>query len=71
MLIKLDFSKAFDHISYQYMYHLFTAFGFIEKWIHWVLALISKVFFSILINGNPSTIFIPSRGIRQAIINKA
>lgn len=47
------------------MYRLFTAFGFIEKWIHWVLSLFSKAFFSILINGYRSTIFIPSRGIIQ------
>eukprot|EP00253_Pinus_taeda_P031749 PITA_31749 len=34
-------------------------------WIRWISSLISSTFYSILVNGIPSTTFRPSRGIRQ------
>lgn len=42
-----------------------TAFGFAPPWVRWVMSLISSSFFSILINGIPSSPFYPSCGIRQ------
>eukprot|EP00253_Pinus_taeda_P011019 PITA_11019 len=65
MLLKIDLSKAFDSISWDYMQKILTAFGFAPPWIRWVSSLVSSSFFSILINGIPSTTFRPSRGIRQ------
>jgi hypothetical protein len=65
MLLKLDLSKDFDKLSWQYMKSLLTAFGFSKDWISWIMNLISSSFFSILVNGVPSQPFSPSRGIRQ------
>jgi exonuclease III len=65
MLLKLDLSKAFDKISWEYMKELLLAFGFEELWVTWILNLTSTAFFSILVNGVPSRPFTPSRGIRQ------
>jgi hypothetical protein len=65
MLIKLDMSKSFDKISWKYISDVLLSFGFHLAWIKWVMALISFSFFFLLINGSPSTHFIPSRGIRQ------
>eukprot|EP00253_Pinus_taeda_P003782 PITA_03782 len=65
MLLKIDLSKAFDSISWDYMQKILKAFGFSPSWIRWVSSLVSSSFFSILINGIPSTTFSPSRGIRQ------
>jgi hypothetical protein len=65
MLLKLDLSKDFDKLSWQYMKALLLAFGFNKDWISWIMNLISSTFFSILINGVPSQPFSPSRGIRQ------
>jgi hypothetical protein len=65
MLLKLDLSKDFDKLSWQYMKSLLTAFGFSNEWISWTMSLISSSFFSILVNGVPSQPFSPSRGIRQ------
>jgi hypothetical protein len=65
MLIKLDLSKDFDRLSWQYMHSLLLAFGFNEDWIAWIMKLTSSTFFSILVNGIPSWPFSPSRGIRQ------
>lgn len=65
MLLKIDLSKAFDSISWEYLQKILKAFGFASSWIRWISNLISSTFFSILINGIPSSTFRPSRGIRQ------
>eukprot|EP00253_Pinus_taeda_P017519 PITA_17519 len=65
MLLKIDLSKAFDSISWDYMQKVLHAFGFDNAWIRWVSSLISSAFFSILINGIPTSTFRASRGIRQ------
>eukprot|EP00253_Pinus_taeda_P029932 PITA_29932 len=65
MLLKIDLSKAFDSICWEYMQKILKAFGFDAAWIRWISSLISSIFFSILVNGIPSSTFHPSRGIRQ------
>eukprot|EP00253_Pinus_taeda_P003713 PITA_03713 len=65
MLLKIDLSKAFDSICWEYMQKILKAFGFDAAWIRWISSLISSTFFSILVNGIPSSTFHPSRGIRQ------
>lgn len=65
MLLKLNLSKAFDKLSWDYMREMLLAFGFDKLWVDWILNLTSSAFFSILINRVPSRPFSPSRGIRQ------
>eukprot|EP00253_Pinus_taeda_P035953 PITA_35953 len=65
MLLKLDLSKAFDKLSWTYIQHMLSAFGFCSMWVRWIMSLITSPQFSILINGIPSRPFKPSRGIRQ------
>jgi hypothetical protein len=65
MLLKLDLSKAFDKLSWEYMRTILIAFGFDQNWVTSILNLTSSTFFSLLINGVPSRPFSPSRGIRQ------
>jgi hypothetical protein len=65
MLLKLDLSKAFDKLSWEFMRAMLLAFGFDQNWVTWILNLTSSAFFSLLINGVPSKPFSPSRGIRQ------
>lgn len=66
MLLKIDLSKAFDSISWEYLQKILKAFGFSPPpWIRWISNILTSSFFSILINGIPSPTFRPSRGIRQ------
>ena len=65
MLLKIDLSKAFDSISWEYLQKILKAFGFAPLWIRWINNLLSPSFFTILINGIPSPTFRPSRGIKQ------
>jgi hypothetical protein len=65
MLIKLDLSKSFDSLNWNYIFNILATFGFSENWLQWVKSLISMTFFSILVNGSPSPTFSPTRGICQ------
>jgi hypothetical protein len=65
MLLKLDLSKSFDHLSWEYIEKTLLAFGFSLEWVHWILSLLSSTFFSVLVNDCPSSTFSPSRGIHQ------
>ena len=65
MIIKLEFSKYFDKLSWKYMQSMMHAFGFYEEWISQTSSLTSPTFFSILLNRSPMKTFTASRGIRQ------
>eukprot|EP00253_Pinus_taeda_P007598 PITA_07598 len=65
MLLKLDLSKVFDSLSWNYIEKILLAFGFNASWVRWSMSLITSSFFSVLINGIPSETFHPSCGIRQ------
>lgn len=47
------------------MHRMLSAFGFSPTWVIWVMSMVSSTFFSILVNGVPSSTFHPSSGIRQ------
>eukprot|EP00253_Pinus_taeda_P035515 PITA_35515 len=65
MLIKLDLSKAYDRLSWKYLERILKAFGFCDRWVNWVISIISTPNFSILLNGAPTITFNASRGLRQ------
>jgi hypothetical protein len=65
MIIQLDFAKAYDKLSWNYMEKALEAFGFDKHWIKWVMTLVSTTSFSLLVNGAPTKPFYPSRGLRQ------
>jgi len=65
MILKLDLSKAFDKLSWNYIHQMLLAFDFNPTWTRWIMNPISSPNFSILLNGSPSKPFHPSCGIRQ------
>eukprot|EP00253_Pinus_taeda_P019007 PITA_19007 len=65
MMIKLDLSKAYDRLSWNYLGKVLESFGFCRRWIDWIHSLISSPSFSILVNGIPSKTFFATRGLRQ------
>ena len=65
MLIKLNIAKAYDKLRWEYLQEMLKDFGFCREWIEWVMGLVSSPFLSILLNGSPTRVFSPSRGIRQ------
>ncbi|GKV40106.1 hypothetical protein SLEP1_g47777 [Rubroshorea leprosula] len=65
MAVKLDLSKAFDRVEWNFLEDTMRAMGFPEWWINHVMTCVRTVEYSVLINGCPTKKFTPSRGIRQ------
>lgn len=65
MMMKLDLSKAYNQLNWNYLRAILSAYGFDNRWIEWIYNMISTPNFSILVNGTPMSTFNATRGIRQ------
>ncbi|XP_071688307.1 uncharacterized protein [Rutidosis leptorrhynchoides] len=65
ILLKIDFSKAYDSVSHAFLLTVLEKMGFGPKFTSWIQCCISNVNFSVLLNGSPSREGIMHRGLRQ------
>ena len=65
ILMKLDFEKAYDTLSWDSVDNVLREMGFGVKWRRWIEACITTPRVSILFNGNPCKPFKMGRGVRQ------
>jgi len=65
VVVKLDFEKAYDSVSWEFLFYIMRILGFCEKWIQWIRACLESASVSVLVNGSPTKEFKPSRGLRQ------
>ena len=63
--LKLDLSKAYDRVSWTFIRLVLIKLGMNMEVVEWILGCIQSTSFAVLINGSPSDLFRPSRGIRQ------
>ena len=61
MLCKLDIEKAYDQISWKFLFTMLQEMGFGSKWMAWIKWCITTASFSILVNGRPAGVFRSSR----------
>nr|CAN70698.1 hypothetical protein VITISV_029728 [Vitis vinifera] len=52
VVFKIDFEKAYDHVSWNFLDHVLEKKGFSPRWRKWMIGCLSSVSFAILVNGN-------------------
>lgn len=65
MLLKLDISKAYDRVNWDFLMLVLTKFGFCEEWCKLVFQCVSTSSFFVFVNGVAEGYFPGNRGLRQ------
>ena len=65
LLLKLDISKAFDSVRWDYLLSLMQRRGFPMRWCNWISALLSTSTSRIMLNGIPLDLIQHGQGLRQ------
>lgn len=63
-ILKLDFEKAYDHVSWEFLEGVMCWKGFDPLWVSWIIQLVRGGKTAVNINGEPP-FFRNSRGARQ------
>lgn len=62
--LKLDISKAYDRMNWQYLKCRVKGMDQTNKWIKWVMLCVTTVNYIIAFNGSSIGLIIPGRGLR-------
>ncbi|KAI8563661.1 hypothetical protein RHMOL_Rhmol03G0126400 [Rhododendron molle] len=65
MIFKIDLEKAYDKVSWKFLFDTLNYFQLNANWIALIMSCVSSVQTSILWNGEPLPEFKPNRGLRQ------
>jgi hypothetical protein len=64
LAIKLDMSKAYNRVDWDFLKEVMYRMGFDSRWIQLVMMCVKFANYEVLINGSPTCQIFPSRGIR-------
>lgn len=62
---KLDLSKAYDRVDWDFLERALLKVGFCRQWVDWIMECVTTVKFSVNFNGSLLEAFSPTRGLRQ------
>ena len=65
--LKIDISKAYDRLCWDYLKIIMLKMGFAPKWVDWIMLCVSTVTCSISVNGKLVDPIKPKRGLRHGI----
>lgn len=63
--LKIDMSKAYDYVHWDFLLRVLREYGFSGHWIQLINQCVFMVSYKVLLSGNTSEQFRPYRGIRQ------
>lgn len=63
--LKIDMSKAYDRVKWNFLRAVLTIMKFDTKWVKWIMECLTSVNYTLLVNGNLTTSFQSSQGLRQ------
>ena len=65
VILKLDFEKAYDRISWDFLFDCLHHRGFCAQWYKWMKAVVQKGTLSVKINNKIGPYFQSDKGMRQ------
>jgi len=63
--LKIDISKAYDRVDWNYVKSVMRRMGFHDKWVEWMSMCMESVNYQVLVNGERVGPITPKRGLRQ------
>ena len=67
MVIKLDISKAYDRVEWDFLWHIMLKLGIDTQWVHLAMETMIVASYLMLINGEPKGFVTPSKTRRSFI----
>lgn len=64
LFFKVDFERAYDSVSWNFLSYMLRRMGFCSKWILWIEGCLKSASVSVLVNGSPTAQFAPQKGLR-------
>lgn len=65
LAMKLDMTKAYDRVTWDFIEKMMQKIGFCTTRVDLIMRMVRTVSYIVLINGKPTDIFTPERGLRQ------
>ena len=65
LILKLDYEKAYDRVSWDFLFEILRTRGFSNTWIVWIRHLVIGGSVGVNLNGEESSFFKPGKGLRQ------
>jgi len=65
VILKLDYEKAYDRVSWTFLEEMLLSRDFGDTWVSWIMKLVKGGSLCVRINDENSSYFKPGKGLRQ------